>query len=197
MRGAPGGVRLAFTQSTETEIMKIPDYIGKLAVVPRTIQEASRLFGTKEVPGSGDSPEIMGWRDELNAAGKKISGYSGDDVPWCGLFVAIVCHRAGKEVVKDPLWARNWAEFGVKSPNPGLGDVLVFARGGAGHVGFYVGEDDGAFHVLGGNQSDQVNVTRVAKARLLACRRPIYRAMPESVKPYRLSSAGALSRNEA
>jgi cell wall-associated NlpC family hydrolase len=36
-----------------------------------------------------------------------------------------------------------------------LGDVLVFRRGGGGHVALYVGEDEEAFHVLGGNQADR------------------------------------------
>lgn len=177
--------------------MQLPNYLTKLTVLPRTIQEAVKLYGTKETPGDRDNPEIMAWRDELNAAGGKIHGYGGDEVPWCGLFAAIVCHRAGKEVVKEPLWARNWAKFGVKSPEAGLGDVLVFARGNSGHVGFYVGEDAKCYHVLGGNQSDMVNVTRVEKARLLAVRRPVYRNMPATVKPYQLLPGGSISTNEA
>lgn len=169
------------------------DTIGQL---PRTIQEALRLYGTAEVVGKGSNKTIIDWRDELNVAGVKISGYSDDDIPWCGLFAAIVTHRAGKQAVKDPLWARNWSLFGTKSPQAGLGDVLVFERGSGGHVGFYVAEDAAAYHVLGGNQSNKVCITRVVKSRCIAVRRPPYNKQPASVKPYLVKSQGGLSTNE-
>ena len=170
------------------------DTIGQL---PRTIQEALRLYGTAEVVGKGSNKTIIEWRDELNAAGVKITGYADDDIPWCGLFAAIVAYRAGKPVVKDPLWARNWSLFGTKSPKASLGDCLVFARGNGGHVGWYVAEDGTAYHVLGGNQSNKVCITRIAKDRCIAVRRPIYNRAPASVKPYSVKSAGGLSTNEA
>jgi hypothetical protein len=55
-----------------------------------------------------------------------------------------------------------------------VGAVLVFKRAGGGHVGFYMGEDpDGqALQVLGGNQADQVSVTRIMRNRLFAARWP-------------------------
>jgi hypothetical protein len=57
--------------------------------------------------------------------------------------------------------------------------------------------DASAFHVLGGNQSDSVCITRIAKARLYAARRPLYRVEPANVRPIRLEATGALSLNEA
>jgi uncharacterized protein (TIGR02594 family) len=102
--------------------------------------------------------------------------------------MAVVAERAGKEIPKHPLWALSWSAFGAKpaldrdrgSPAAALGDVLVFVRNGGGHVGLYVGEDASAFHLLGGNQSDRVCITRLAKSRLyargavlsIACSRP-------------------------
>ncbi|UNK78108.1 hypothetical protein MNQ96_10975 [Sphingopyxis granuli] len=62
--------------------------------------------------------------------------------------------------------------------------------------GLYVGEDYGAFHVLGGNQSDGVTITRVAHDRCIAIRRPVYRKAPASAKPVQLAANGALSTNE-
>lgn len=109
----------------------------------------------------------------------------------------IIRHRAGKNPVANPLWARNWAAFGDDVLHPGLGDVLVFVRDGGGHVGFYVAEDATAYHVLGGNQSNRVSITRVAKERCVARRRPRYIETPTSVKPYRVAASGALSSNEA
>jgi uncharacterized protein (TIGR02594 family) len=161
---------------------------------PQTIVEALRLYGIVEVPGKVNAPEIMAWAKELDLE----DSYVADAVPWCGLFAAVVVKRAGWTPVDAPLWARNWRRFGQMSIEAGLGDVLVFQRESGGHVGFYVGEDSTAFHVLGGNQGDAVSIIRVAKNRLLGARRPIWRrAQPASVKPYRLAAAGALSRNEA
>jgi uncharacterized protein (TIGR02594 family) len=172
-------------------------WLSTLGQLPRTLQEAMRLYGVQEIVGKGSNKTILDWRDELNLAGVKITGYSDDDIPWCGLYAAIVCHRAGKPVVKDPLWARNWAKFGTKAPRAALGDVLVFERGTGGHVGFYVAEDATAYHVLGGNQSNKACITRIKKNRLIAARRPPYNNMPASVKPYLLKASGGLSTNEA
>jgi uncharacterized protein (TIGR02594 family) len=173
------------------------EWLGGIGQLPRTIVEALALHGTKEVPGPGDNPVILKWAAEV---GKDVASVYGDDsIPWCGLFAAVVVKRAGKAVIAGPLWAKNWAKFGTKADKPSLGDVLVFERpGGGGHVGFYVAEDNGAYHVIGGNQSDAVTITRIAKGRCIAARRPVFSAAkPASVKPYEAFITGKLSENEA
>lgn len=190
-------------------------FLSSVGVLPRTITHGLSLLGTNEIPGKGSNPVIESWRDELNKARPgSIVGFSDDAVPWCGLFAAIVAHRAGKVPVDSPLWARNWSKFGTAvARNTGteakpvlkfepsakacLGDVLVFVRPGGGHVGFYVAEDATAYHVLGGNQSDSVTITRVAKARCIAVRRPPMTTPPTSMRPYRIAADGNLSTNEA
>ncbi len=173
------------------------EWLANVGQLPKTIFEGLKLFGVQEVVGKGSSATILGWRDELNQAGVKISGYSDDSIAWCGLYAAIVAHRAGKDVVKEPLWARNWAKFGVKAAKPSLGDILVFERGEGGHVALYVGEDATTYHILGGNQKDQVSITRWAKSRLLAARRPKYTNQPASVKPYIVKATGVISKDAA
>jgi hypothetical protein len=69
--------------------------------------------------------------------------------------------------------------------------VLVFVRNGGGHVSLYGGEDGSAFHVLGGNRSDRVCVVRVAKGRIYAARRPLYRVQPANSRPIHLKATGA------
>jgi uncharacterized protein (TIGR02594 family) len=183
--------------------MKIPlayQWLSKLKGIPRTIRLGFEKHGVAEVVGKGSNRTILGWRDELNLAGVKIVGFSDDDIPWCGLFAAIICYRRMKvagEIPSSPLWARNWTKYGVKAAQPSLGDILVFSRGSGGHVGFYVAEDTTAYHVLGGNQGNRVSVVRIAKSRLLAARRPPYITQPAAVKPYRVAVAGKLSTNEA
>ena len=184
-----------------TQIYKWLFDLGNKA--PRTIQQGLPLLGVQEVVGKGSNKTILGWRDELNqAAGVNplaapISGFSDDDIAWCGLFVAVVVFRAGKQVVDEPLWARSWCSFGQEADVASLGDVLVFSRpGGGGHVGFYVGEDDHCFHVLNGNARNRVEITRIEKKRCLAVRRPLYRHRPATARPRKLEPTGAVSTNE-
>lgn len=172
------------------------EWLGGVGTLPRMVSEALALHGTVEGAGAADNPVILGWAAEV---GKDVAAvYGHDSVPWCGLFVAVVAKRAGKPVISGPLWARNWTKFGSKADQAALGDVLVFERaGGAGHVGLYLGEDESAYHVLGGNQGDRVSVARIAKTRCIAVRRPPYTTPPASARPFELAAAGALSRNEA
>lgn len=157
--------------------------------------EAERLRGTREIGGAPSSPIIMNWAEDLDIA------YSGDDVPWCGLFVAH-CMRTGLpeiDLPANPLGARQWLSYG-ETAKPQLGAILVFWRGSPsgwqGHVGFYWGEDEACFHVLGGNQSDAVTVTRIERRRLLGARWPEGRHVPGIIR--RASPAGQLiSVNEA
>lgn len=175
-------------------------WLSNVKGLPNTIKLSLDELGVAEVVGKGSNRTIISWRDELNQAGVKITGYSDDDIPWCGLFAAIICYRRLKkveEVVKDPLWARNWVKYGTKSTEPSLGDVLIFSRGNGGHVGFYIAEDNKAFHVIGGNQSNKVCIIRIAKDRLIDCRRPPYKVVPRGMKPYKVSSGGTLSTNES
>lgn len=176
-------------------------FLTTVGVLPRTVLHGLSLLGTNEVPGRGSNAAIEAWRDELNRAHPgSVIGFSDDSVPWCGLFAAIVAHRAGKKVVAQPLWARNWAGFGrpVEAPaRASLGDVLVFVRDGGGHVGFYIAEDKSHYHVLGGNQSDSVTIARIAKSRCIAVRRPEMTRPPASMRPYRVAPSGAVSMDEA
>lgn len=158
---------------------------------PKMLVEALKLYGVKELDGDGNNPEIMKWAKELGLD----RTYSADSIPWCGLFVAIVAKRAGKVVPAKPLWARNHLNTGTKVDIAMLGDVLVFARGSAGHVGIYVGEDKDNYYVLGGNQSDAVNIVRKSKKQLLGIRRPKYVNQPSNVRRIYLSG-GAQSVKE-
>ena len=160
---------------------------------PRHLLKAIELYGTTEVVGIKNNPVIMSWAEELS-----LKQYNNDDIPWCGLYIGVIMKRAGRQVVKDPLWARNWANFGVASPFPMLGDVLVFSRESGGHVGLYVGEDKASYHVLGGNQGNAVSVTRILKERLISSRRPDYIQQPLNIRKIKLDSRGVtLSINEA
>lgn len=169
-------------------------WLETLGQLPRMVQEGLKLLGTVETAGGPSNPAILAWGRETGLQ----AVYTADSIPWCGLFMAVVAKRAGKAFPSSPLWALSWSKFGVAAGQPRLGDVLTFTRNGGGHVGIYIAEDAGAYHVLGGNQSDQVSITRVAKTRLYRARRPIYQVgAPASVRPFVVAASGELSRNEA
>lgn len=170
------------------------------ATETKMIAEAVKLYGTVEGAGKDNNKTILQWAAEVGQGLEKV--YVADEIPWCGLFVAVVAKRAGKEVVKDPLWALNWGTFGEHVEETEYGDVLVFVRTDsngkkAGHVGIYIGEDAECYHVLGGNQSNKVCITRIQKERLYTARRPKYNNKPLSVKKVILSAKGEVSKNEA
>ena len=174
---------------------------------PKMIVEALQHYGILEKVGKGSEPDITEWAKELLID----NIYTDDDIPWCGLFIAIVAKRSGKlvvnkdgklayefegkEVIKHPLWARDWLNFGDKITTPMLGDILVFKRNSGGHVGLYVGETDTSYAVLGGNQSNSVTIAWIAKNRLLGARRK-YVNQPQNVRVIKLKKSGQLSTNE-
>ena len=62
---------------------------------------------------------------------------------------------------------------------------MVFWReslaSGKGHVGFYVGEDDEAYQILGGNQSDKVCLMWLGKDRFRSASRVVQKDRDEGL----------------
>lgn len=159
---------------------------------PKMLTAALKLLGIQEKAGASDNPTILAWAKDLG-----IEAYKHDATPWCGLFVAYVAHKAGKPVVKDPLWAKNWLNWGSAPARPQLGDVLVFSRSGGGHVGLYVAEDEFAYYTLGGNQGDAVSIARVSKRNFVGARRFYAVGVPANVRAVWIGASGALEKNLA
>lgn len=158
--------------------------------------KAKLLEGTREVPGAPSNPTILSWAKYLNLS----ASYTNDGIAWCGLFVGFVMKSTvpGDSLPKNPLGARAWLEYGT-DVTPGYGAILVFWRGSKsgwqGHVGFYVGEDDANYYVLGGNQDDTVKVSKIAKGRLLGARAP--KSVPFNGKKVVMYQGGNVSKDEA
>lgn len=166
----------------------------KSETAPKILVEAVKHLGVSEIVGPKHNQEIIDWAIYLNLD----NVYKNDEIPWCGLFVAYCAKKSGLDLVKSPLWALSWSEFGTAVNSPMLGDVLTFKRDGGGHVGIYVGEDDDCYHVLGGNQGNKVSVIRIAKSRLHKARRTKWKiAQPKSVRIVKLAANGTISKNEA
>jgi uncharacterized protein (TIGR02594 family) len=159
---------------------------------PRWLTAARRYIGTQEIPGKRSNPVIMGWAKR--AGGWIASYFKDDDIPWCALFVEAVLADVGLKGTAS-LAARSYEKWGVKLAQPALGAVLTFVRNGGGHVGFYVGGNATAYRVLGGNQSNSVNETWIAKSRCTGIRWPKGEPLPAG-GPVFLNSKGKLSTNE-
>jgi uncharacterized protein (TIGR02594 family) len=155
---------------------------------------AKSLLGTKEIAGSGNNSRIIAWAGEVGGWTAKF--YKADEIPWCGLFVAYCMKKNGIAIHEGVLSALSWAQWGTPLAKGVPGAVMVFVRPGGGHVGFYVSEDKDAYHILGGNQSDAVTITRVSKARFKAARWPKGKPAPTQGPVY-ATFTGALSTNEA
>ena len=120
---------------------------------PSWIKEARKYIGLKEVKGSKHNPEIIKmWADI------KRGGIKDDETPWCAAFVGAMLERT---LIQSSRFesAKSYMQWGVPLNYPAVGSVVVFSRNGGGHVGFVVGRDaSGNLLVLGGNQSDSVNI---------------------------------------
>lgn len=134
------------------------------------IVEGKKVFGLHEV---NDKDKLTEW---LRSDGQRLGDPS--KLPWCGDYTETAIKNSlprepfSGALEKNPYWARNWLKFGEET-EPCYGAVIVFARGKGGHVGFVVGEADTDYYVLGGNQSNMVNIARISKDRFLGCRWPI------------------------
>lgn len=179
---------------------ELPSQYGWLNNVPcpAHLRKAISLYGLQETKGARSNPEILSWARELG--GEVFRWYDADDKPWCGLFVAICLKRSRRQppVGINALRALQYVHWGVfvHPKHYGVGDLATFSRKGGGHVGFLVGEDMECYHVLGGNQSDGVNIARIQKSRLVAVTRPEYVNFKPMALPS-LTPSGKISENEA
>jgi uncharacterized protein (TIGR02594 family) len=140
---------------------------------------AQRFVGLREVSGVASNAHILAML-QLDAKWPKD-----DAVPWCSAFANWIAWLLRLPRSKS-LVARSWLGVGtpvaLEDAQP-ENDVVVLKRGKApqpgpavldapGHVGFFAGLDGtAAVLILGGNQSDSVNVSRFAARDVLGVRR--------------------------
>lgn len=201
-------------------MVKIPSryaYLQGQPLAPLLVRLAMEHVGKLEKPGAPDSPEIVGWADEVARIfptpynNWAADWYNKDSIAWCGLFLAMLCARTGLDYRKPPnkyLAALSWADWGEPVQFKGkegyrlneikVGDIGVLVRNGGGHVGIIVGvtNDGKNIIMIGGNQGDKVSFAEFPISRLYAVRRPVYRTVPETAKHVRVSSTGQVSQRE-
>lgn len=150
--------------------------------------------------GLHESRDYSELKEFLKSDGKTL----GDprQYPWCGDLVetciALTCPN--ERLPGNPYLAANWATFG-QPVIPTRGAIMSFWRGspdsGLGHVAFYWSESATAYNVWGGNQSDSISLTSLAKNRLRknGSRWPLTVPLPGTGAV--AEGSGKLSTNEA
>jgi len=125
-------------------------------------------YGVTEMVGTQDNPEVLKYFARLGFGTLK------DETAWCSAFMNWVAMECGLEYT-GKLTARSWLGVGEDVKYPTKGDVVIFWRSSPdswkGHVGIYINSDDKFVWCLGGNQSNQVNIKKYAKHRVLGYRR--------------------------
>jgi uncharacterized protein (TIGR02594 family) len=119
-------------------------------------------------------------------------GAQPDSVPWCSAFVNF-CVTQSDNKGTDSALARSWLNWGVESDDLVPGCIMVIERGSPpkGHVGYFVGRDaNGTIQLLGGNQSNAVNISSFPNARALG-----KRILPAANVAGSTGASGALTGN--
>ncbi len=135
--------------------------------IPRYLKIAMGEIGTKEIKGSAAHNKRVLEYHSISG------GFSTDEVPWCASFVNWVMLQSGvQKTANYPARAKSWGDFGVAIQFPKVGAIAVKTRIGGGHVGFVVAVRGNSLYLLGGNQSDEVNIRRYRVQDFVTFRMP-------------------------
>ncbi len=92
---------------------------------------------------------------------------------WCSAFMNWLAKTAGLATTRS-LLARSWLDVGQPTETPEIGDLVVFWRdsieSGHGHVSLFIKKEGDYIVCLGGNQSDEVNISRYLASRVMGYR---------------------------
>lgn len=165
---------------------------------PKWLQMARLELGTYEYPGARHNPRVLGYWELSKLA------FNDDETPWCAGFVGAMLESVDIRSTRSGM-ARSYMKWGQPIVGPVKGAVVVFWRGSrsgsSGHVGFVTGKDQyGNIMVLGGNQSNAVNIKPFPKDRVLGYRWPSGVPLPGEIANTKLDvlhSTGSVSNNEA
>lgn len=147
------------------------------------LQVAASELGVKELKGSANNSQVVQYH---KYASKSNEVEQPDSVPWCSSFVCFVVENVFPTYQNpdnkpmgstNSMMARSWLKWGVSTKDKPLpGDIVVYWRGEKsgwqGHVGIFLKENrNGTIITLGGNQSDEVNISSYSRGKLLDYRR--------------------------
>ena len=146
--------------------------------IPPWLARARDEIGVREIVGAKHNPRVVAYWRQGNVALK----VEDDEVPWCAAFMCAMHELTGYRSTRSGM-ARSFASSPhfVRLDGPRLGAtcVLSSSRGpSSGHVGFVEAANDTHVWLLGGNQSNAVNVARFPLSLLVGYFRPLTYATP-------------------
>lgn len=118
---------------------------------------AAAEIGQKEVPRSPANPRILMYHATTSLRA------TSDEVPWCSAFVNWCLRQVGVTGTNSAA-ATSWLHWGqMTGPSPGA-IVIVRRVTGENHVAFFISESSDYYRLLGGNQGEQVRLSRYYKS---------------------------------
>lgn len=158
-----------FTRNSFSYFLKSSKNIVLDKLQAKFVDFIAPYYGMKEIKGKAHNKKVVNLFQELGFTHLKT-----DETPWCSAFMNFCAKKIGANY-PNGLRARNWLKCGVKINTPNVGDIVVFGWGGknstAGHVGIYVCKDGDKIYCLGGNQTDEVNITQFCAKDVLGYRK--------------------------
>lgn len=140
----------------------------------RMLKVALSQYGIKEKEGHGSNPDVIKYFKE--------TGFDvcDDEIGWCSAFLMWCAKISGVSYPRS-LMARDWLkwELPVLGPSmkPQLGDIVVYWRDDIyswkGHCNLYIRSNGTNVYGLGGNQSNEVNISYYPSSKILGVRRCI------------------------
>ncbi|QWV98221.1 TIGR02594 family protein [Geomonas nitrogeniifigens] len=124
------------------------------------IKIAAAEIGQKEIPRTSANPRILLYHSTTSLRA------TSDEVAWCSAFVNWCLRQVGIAGT-DSAAATSWLHWGLISA-PRLGAISVVRKvTGENHVAFYISETSDYYKLLGGNQGDQVRISKYYKSHWL------------------------------
>ena len=158
-----------FNQNSLSEYLEKRQNINIPELDSKVLDFVSKHYGIKEIPGEKHNKQVVNLFHELG-----FTHLNTDETPWCSAFMNFCAKKNGAKYAVG-LRARNWMNCGQPANPPKVGNIVVFGWGGkgstAGHVGIFICQDGENTYCLGGNQTDEVNITQFCTKDVLGYRK--------------------------
>ncbi|WP_436640030.1 TIGR02594 family protein [Microbaculum sp. FT89] len=128
-------------------------------------------FSPKDTKTAGFTTGV-GRTQAISVARRYLGGNpTGQRSQWCADFMNLVEKKIGREGTGSRS-SKSYLAYGKPVSNPQPGDIVVLARRGGGHVGYFMGWKDGKIELISGNHGRKVGIGTYPKSRVLGYRRP-------------------------
>ena len=128
---------------------------------------ATKEIGQKEINGTANNQRIIEYHKATSLRATT------DEVAWCSSFINWCVKQLNVDGTNSAA-ARSWLKWVKEIEEPILGCIVVLKRGTnpvQGHVALYSGKmEKGFIYLLGGNQSDSVNIQKYKVSDVLGYR---------------------------